>query len=137
MKTNNIEPKELVEQTKIFFKKLGFKVYDDFQKQMPNILKRFDDINVCWVAIPVDIENIDGEKSKYTYAKFNYGYRMFGGKNTLCFDFVYNTGGSSGNYNYESIESYITACLTCHHIIDDLSKYKPKQVITQLSIFDF
>ena len=129
--------KELINELKAYFEDLGFKVLNEYSKAMPIQLKRWDDVDCCWIEIPIECEGIDEKKSKYTYMKYNFEYRCFGGKNTLCYNYNYNTGGGSGNYTYNNIEDFIKASLRCHHIIEDITKYKKTPEIEQMSIFDF
>lgn len=132
-------PSSLLEDLTRYFKRLGFKVYEDESKNIPGHLKRFDDKNVIWVLLPVETrETIDDEREKVcknTIARFDFDIDLYKESKTgISCHFDYPNGGSSGTYDYPSIEEYVCSVLRCHHLEVALSNAKVYE--EQLSIFD-
>ena len=126
--------KELTEEYKKQAKKMGFKVYDEFQKKMPSRLRPFNDEKPFYIEVPSECEDIDGNKQKSTFIKVEFGYNLFRNNKEHHYRFEYATGGSSFHITNGDMKELLKQSLRCHNIPFEEKK---QEVYTQMSLFDF
>lgn len=125
--------KELTEEYKKQAKKMGFKVYDEFQKKMPSRLRPFNDEKPFYVEVPSECEDIDGNKQKSTFIKVLIEYNKFRNTKEHHYSFEYATGGSSLHISDGDMKQLLKQSLNCHNISYEEKK---QEVYTQMNIFD-
>ena len=126
--------KELTEEYKKQAKKMGFKVYDEFQKKMPSRLRPFNDEKPFYIEVPSECEDIDGNKQKSTFIKVEFGYNLFRNNKEHHYRFEYATGGLSFLIKDGDMKELLKKSLRCHNIPFEEKK---QEVYTQISLFDF
>ena len=126
--------KELTEEYKKQAKKMGFKVYEEFQNKMPSRLHPFNDEKPFYIEVPSECEDIDGNKQKSTFIKVEFGYNLYRNSKEHHYRFEYATGGSSFHITNGDMKELLKQSLRCHNISYEEKK---QEVYTQMNIFDF
>ena len=126
--------KELTEEYKKQVKKMGFKVYDEFQKKMPSRLRPFNDEKSFYIEVPSECYDIDGNKQKSTFIKIEFCYNLFRNNKVHLYRFEYATGGLSFLIKDGDMKELLKKSLRCHNIPFEEKK---QEVYTQISLFDF
>lgn len=126
--------KELTEEYKKQAKKMGFKVYEEFQNKMPSILRPFDDEKPFYIEVQSECEDIDGNKQKSTFIKVEFCYNLYNNSKKHHYRFEYATGGSSFHIMDGDMKELLKQSLRSHNIPFEEKK---QEVYTQISLFDF